>query len=101
MTDDIERIKALTLGNDEFTIQADMDGETWSRLNKELETIDVTVTPSIEIIDTKGNMAHYERTELLFYCDPIKNKGCRKSDCYMYGGLCKHSTNPEYRRNDA
>lgn len=104
MADDIERIKAIALNNSEITIQADMEGETWSRFQKELETIDATVTPYIEIIDTKGNWARYERTNMTYLCDPKKNTECpglfRVLGCAENGGFCRHTTNPEYRRND-
>ena len=32
-----------------------------------------------------------------YSCDPLKNIMCRKSNCFLYGGSCEHTTNRNYR----
>jgi len=34
--------------------------------------------------------------KMLYQCDPIKNKTCRKTECYKLGGQCLHTENEEY-----
>ena len=34
--------------------------------------------------------------KVLYKCDPVKNIRCSKSECYLYGGKCKHTKNPAY-----
>lgn len=34
----------------------------------------------------------------LFLCDPEKNTECKKTGCYIHGGPCFCTNNPEYRR---
>lgn len=53
-------------------------------------------------------MGHVEnpqdpRHKTLYLCDPIKNASCKKTFCAYrhYGGMCKHTLNPEYARLDA
>lgn len=29
---------------------------------------------------------------VLFYCDPKKNKRCKKTGCFAYGGPCRYTT---------
>lgn len=37
-----------------------------------------------------------------FYtCDAAKNETCKKTMCYINGGPCKHTLNPEYRKEKA
>ncbi len=31
-------------------------------------------------------------------CDPAKNKHCRKTNCYLNGGECTMTTNPNYKK---
>ena len=33
----------------------------------------------------------------LYLCDPLKNTMCSKSNCFLYGGSCEHTTNRNYR----
>lgn len=33
----------------------------------------------------------------LFPCDPRKNLMCRKTNCFLYGGTCEHTTSRNYR----
>lgn len=31
-------------------------------------------------------------------CSPAKNKKCKKTNCYIYGGECDRTTKKKYRR---
>ena len=31
-----------------------------------------------------------------YLCDPKKNKPCRKTDCFLTGGHCSHTTHIEF-----
>ena len=33
----------------------------------------------------------------LYLCDPAKNIMCRKTNCFLYGGGCEHTTNRHYK----
>lgn len=37
---------------------------------------------------------------ILFTCDPEKNPNCSKTGCYLYGGRCSSTTNPEHAKRD-
>ena len=37
--------------------------------------------------------AHFRK---LYYCDPAKNKECRKTNCYLNGGECRRTGRSEY-----
>ena len=51
--------------------------------------------------DVHGVSAVYERTKLFYPCDPVKNKDCRKTGCYINGGECWQTSEKAYRRDDA
>lgn len=34
----------------------------------------------------------------LYPCDPKKNVECKKDMCFMYGGECRSTTDPEYAK---
>lgn len=39
--------------------------------------------------------------KITFYkCDPEKNTECKKTDCYINGGMCDGTTHAEYARTD-
>lgn len=37
---------------------------------------------------------------ILFTCDPEKNPNCSKTGCYLNGGRCSSTTNPEHAKTD-
>lgn len=39
-----------------------------------------------------------EETPRVYACDAAKNKACPKTWCFINGGPCEHTTNPEYRK---
>ena len=37
---------------------------------------------------------------ILFTCDPEKNPNCPKNGCYLNGGGCSSTSNPEHAKTD-
>lgn len=37
-----------------------------------------------------------ENKEELYVCDPNKNKDCKKTACFIYGGPCRLTKQPEF-----
>lgn len=42
---------------------------------------------------------HQNKTRV-YPCAPEKNTRCKKTACYIYGGPCRTTTHPEYRRKE-
>lgn len=84
----------------EWHAEVHLTVEEWEQLRHELEKVDITKTPRFTVTDANGNTAEYVRNIILYYCDPIKNKDCRKTGCYINGGPCNATTNKAYRRDD-
>ena len=40
------------------------------------------------------------RKRILYKCDPIKNKNCKKNMCYLNNGTCNKTRNKEYAKED-
>ena len=36
--------------------------------------------------------------QMIYPCDPEKNTTCTKQSCFVNGGPCCHTTNPEFKR---
>ena len=57
----------------------------------------------------RGQMAlkHTEEAKMendrhinFYYCDPEKNVDCKKTSCYINGGLCCKTSHEEYKITD-
>lgn len=35
---------------------------------------------------------------ILYKCEPVLNKPCNKSSCFIFGGPCSHTTNIAFAR---
>lgn len=36
--------------------------------------------------------------QIIYPCDPEKNTTCTKQSCFVNGGPCYHTTNPEFKK---
>ena len=36
----------------------------------------------------------------IYMCDPEKNTKCQKRGCYIYGGGCRRTRNPEFAKEE-
>lgn len=37
--------------------------------------------------------------KIYFECNPVKNYVCKKTNCWLNGGPCKHTTNVEFAKD--
>lgn len=45
-------------------------------------------------------MAIYDPNEIIYICDPEKNKGCRKGACFVNYGPCRFTKSKRYAKTD-
>lgn len=45
-------------------------------------------------------MRPYERPKIIYRCDPSKNKGCKKTSCYISGGMCECTSDKTFAALD-
>ena len=43
-------------------------------------------------------MPAIEKEEILYICDPDKNKECSKTGCHLNNGPCKYTKNPDFSK---
>lgn len=48
--------------------------------------------------DFKKIHPELEETPKVYACDAAKNEACPKTGCFINGGPCEHTKNPEYRK---
>lgn len=53
--------------------------------------------PTLKSVDKNGNYAFYGFKKL-YLCDPDKNTECNKHGCGF--GLCKHTLNPKFAKEE-
>ena len=45
-------------------------------------------------------LEHMIRESVVYSCDPTKNKLCKKTECFLYGGHCVFTLNPQYAKTN-
>ena len=65
-------------------------------LKELIETVIKKIDAFVEAVK-KFDVYTAEMYDDLFLCDPEKNKGCRKTECYINGGECHLTSKKECR----
>lgn len=75
--------------DEEFTKALNKDREDREDMAAGTEPRDITEVKSLPELEEKPRV---------YACDAAKNETCPKTGCYINGGPCEHTTNPECRK---
>ena len=59
----------------------------------------IPANPGEVIIPVIENRMAWNAYNGLYICEPEKNTGCKKSNCFKAGGQCYMTTNKEFRKD--